>query len=62
MSSFAIYMIGTLIIIAALATAATLLGAPPVWTGIGAAVILGIGIISAASSTREKDETEASQS
>jgi hypothetical protein len=61
MSSFTIYTIAVLIIVGALGFGASLLGVPAQWIAIGAAIALGVGIISAVSSTRKKDETEASQ-
>ena len=61
MSSFSIYTLAVVIIVAALSFGAHLLGVPAQWIAIGAAVALGVGIIGAVSSTRKKDETEASQ-
>ena len=61
MSSFAIYLVAVFVIVGALCYGAVLLGAPSQWIGIGAAVGLGFGIIAAVSSTRKKDETEASE-
>ena len=40
MSNFAIYMIGIVIVAGALAYGAYALSVPPVWIGVGAAVIL----------------------
>lgn len=55
MSSFGTYIIGFLVLIAGLAIAAWLLGAPPVWIVVGVIVLLGIAIISATSRTKPKD-------
>jgi hypothetical protein len=55
MSSFGTYIIGFLVLIAGLAIAAWLLGAPPVWIVVGVIVLLGIAIISATSRTKQKD-------
>lgn len=60
MSSFVIYVVGFLIIIGALAYGATTLGVPAVWIGVGAALMFGVGLISAVTHTRRKDKTEAS--
>lgn len=60
MSSFAIYIIGFVIIIAALAYGAMTLGVSPVWIMVGAALLFGAGLISAVTKTRRKDQTEAS--
>lgn len=61
MSSFAIYLVAVLVIVGALSYGAVLLGVPGQWIGIGAAIALGFGIITAVSRTRKKDETEASE-
>lgn len=58
MSTFAIYAIGLLIFIAGLAYGAVLLGVPTQWIVIGAAVIVGFGVLTGAAKTRQKDETE----
>lgn len=61
MSSFAIYTIGFVILIAGLSYAAAMLGAPTQWIIVGAIILSGIGLISAVTNTRKKDETEASE-
>lgn len=60
MSSFAIYFIGGLIFVAGLAYGATILGVPPIFTGIGVLILLGLIIMMGVGKTREKDDTEAS--
>ena len=55
MSSFGTYIIGFIVLIAGLALAAWLLGAPPTWIIVGVIVLLGIGIISATSRTKPRD-------
>ncbi len=55
MSSFGTYIIGFIILIAGLALAAFLLGAPQTWIIVGVIVLLGIGIISATSRTKPRD-------
>lgn len=52
--NFTIYLVGFLVVIAGLAYGAYLLGAPPVWIGIGVVVLLGIGILSAVKRTQGK--------
>jgi hypothetical protein len=59
MSSFGIYVIGFLIFTGGLAAAAYLLGAPPVWIGVGIVTLLGLGILSGVSRTRRRDPPEA---
>ena len=55
MSSFAIYIIGAIILIGGLAYGAFLAGAPAQWIGVGVVVMLGIGVVAAVSKTRQKD-------
>lgn len=55
MSSFGIYLIGYIILIIGLALAANMLGAPPIWIGIGVIVLIGIGVLSGVSRTRQRD-------
>lgn len=47
MTPFQTYLIGFVILIIGLAGAAYLLGAPPVWIGIGVVVLIGIAVITA---------------
>lgn len=61
MSSFTLYLIGFFIFIGGLAYGAHLLGAQPVWIGTGAVVLLGLGIITAVSKTRRRDESPANE-
>ncbi|GAB3671946.1 hypothetical protein [Salinisphaera aquimarina] len=53
MSNFAIYMIGVIVVVAALGYGAFVLGVPPLWIGIGVAVIVGCGLMGAVKKTRE---------
>lgn len=53
--SFALYMVGFLIFMAGLIWGATVVGVPTVYIGIGALILLGIGIFSAVARTRSKD-------
>lgn len=53
--SFALYMLGFAIFLGGLVWGAFEAGIPPVYIGIGALMILGIGIFSAVSRTRSKD-------
>lgn len=60
MSSFALYLIGTIILIAGLSYGAVTIGVPPVYIGIGALIILGLAIMGGVNKTREKDDTPTS--
>ncbi|MAF58660.1 MULTISPECIES: hypothetical protein [Ponticaulis] len=61
MSSFTIYVVGFIILIAGLAYGAAMLGVPAQWIAVVAIAMSGLGLISAVTHTRKKDETEASQ-
>jgi hypothetical protein len=60
MSSFATYLIGFLILIIGLGAAAFLLNVPPMWIGVGAIVLIGIGVLSATSRTKMRDPSTGS--
>ena len=53
-SSFNVYLIGFIIVIIGLGIGAYLLGAPPMWIGVGVIVLLGIGILSAVKKTQAR--------
>lgn len=53
--SFALYMVGFLIVIAGLAWAAVVAGVPQLYILIGAVILFGIGLLSAVKRTRPKD-------
>lgn len=55
MSSFAIYLAGMLVLIIGLATGAYFAGLAMQWIIVGAVVLLGIGMVTAVSRTRQKD-------
>lgn len=55
MSSFALYLIGMLVVIGGLAYGASLAGLPTQWIAVGAVVLLGIGIVAGVSKTRRRD-------
>jgi hypothetical protein len=57
-SSFALYLIGMIIVIGGLAYGAYLLHAPSQWIGVGVVVLLGIGIVGAVTRTRRRDPPE----
>ncbi|MES2980320.1 MAG: hypothetical protein V4731_18015 [Pseudomonadota bacterium] len=53
--SFALYMVGFIIFLGGVIWAAVVAGVPTLYIGIGALIILGIGIFSAVGRTRSKD-------
>lgn len=56
MSNFAIYLIGFFIVIAGLAWGAFQMGISPLWIGIGVVVLVGLGILSGVSRTRQREK------
>lgn len=57
MSSFGIYLIGIVVLIAGLVIVGLYLHLNTTWIVAGSIVILGVGIISGVSKTRHKDST-----
>ena len=53
-SSFNVYLIGFIVVVIGLAIGANLLGAPPMWIGVGVIILIGIGILSAVKKTQAK--------
>ena len=53
--SFALYLIGFVILIAGLAMGAHLMHVPPRWIGVGVVVLTGIGVVTAVTHTRHRD-------
>lgn len=52
MKWFNLALVGWIILVVALAIAAHLLGAPPVWITVGALALIGIGVIISANRNR----------
>jgi hypothetical protein len=55
MSSFATYLIGYFIFVIGLAVAAYLLHVPSEWIGVGALILLGLGILTGTQRTKPRD-------
>ena len=55
MSSFSIYFIGVVVLVAGMGFAAYLLNVPGMWIVVGLIVAIGLGIISATNRTKPKD-------
>jgi len=53
--SFAIYLIGYLVLIVGLAIGAQMMHMPPRWIGVGVIILVGLGILKGVSSTRQRD-------
>jgi hypothetical protein len=55
MSAFSLYVAGFFILLGGLIYGAVLLHIPHTWIGVGALVIVGLGIMSAVSHTKQRD-------
>lgn len=55
MSSFAIYLIGMIVVIGGLAYVAVLMHVPNQWVIAGVVILVGVGILGAVTKTRRKD-------
>lgn len=55
MSSFGMYLVGFIVLIAGLSMAAYLIGVPALWIAVGAIVLIGIGILSGVARTKRPD-------
>ena len=53
--NFAIYMVGVILVVAALAYGAHLIGLNSTWIGIGVLIIIGLGIMAGVAKTRRRD-------
>ena len=53
--SFAIYIVGLLILIGGLIWGAMMLHIPPHWIAVGAIVLVGLAILTGVKATRQKD-------
>jgi hypothetical protein len=58
MSSLALYIIGFVVLIAGLAYAASLAGVATQWIGVGAVILLGLGIVMGVTRTRQRDPSQ----
>jgi hypothetical protein len=55
MSAFSLYVFGFLALITGLGYGAYLLNVPPTWIGVGALIMVGLGVMSAVSHTKQRD-------
>ena len=55
MSTFGTYLLGFIILIIGLGFAAYLLNVPPTWIGVGALILIGIGVVMATTRTKPRD-------
>lgn len=59
MSAFTLYVIGFIALLGGLCYGAYLLNVPNTWIGVGALVVIGLGVMSGVSRTKERDPPEA---
>ena len=55
--SFGIYVVGFIVMVGGLAMGAYLLHVPPRWIGVGVIVMIGLGILTGVTSTRQRDSS-----
>jgi hypothetical protein len=55
MSAFMLYVFGFVVLLAGLGYAAYLLHVPQTWIGVGALILIGMGVMSAVARTKQKD-------
>ena len=53
--SFGIYIVGYIILIIGLAIGAHLMHVPPQWIGVGVVILVGLGVITGVTTTRQRD-------
>ena len=56
--SFALYFVGFIVLIVGLTMGAYLLHVPPRWIGVGVVVLLGLGILTGVTMTRQRDPSD----
>ena len=55
--SFGLYLVGFIVLIIGLAWGAQLAHVPPHWIGVGVIVLVGLGIVTAVTHTRQRDSS-----
>ena len=55
--SFGIYLIGYIILIVGLAMGANMMHMPTRWIGVGVVIMIGLGVISGVTATRNRDSS-----
>jgi hypothetical protein len=53
--SFALYIVGFIVLVIGLCLGAYLLHVPPQWIGVGVVVLIGLGILTGVTTTRQRD-------
>ena len=55
--SFALYIVGFIVLIAGLAVGAHLMHIPAQWIGVGVLVLIGLGVVTGVTHTRQRDSS-----
>jgi len=55
--SFALYIVGFIVLIAGLAIGANMMHVQPQWIGVGVVILIGLGIVLGVTSTRQRDSS-----
>jgi hypothetical protein len=55
--SFALYIVGFIVLIAGLATGAHLAHVPPQWIGVGVLILVGLGVVTGVTHTGQRDSS-----
>jgi hypothetical protein len=55
--SFALYLIGYVVVIIGLGIGAHMMHVPPRWIGVGVVILAGLGIVSGVARTRQRDSS-----
>jgi len=55
--SFALYIIGFVVLIVGLAVGAHLMHIPPQWIGVGVLILIGLGVVTGVTHTRQRDSS-----
>jgi hypothetical protein len=55
--SFAIYIVGFIVLIVGLAVGAHLMHMPAQWIGVGVLVLIGLGVVTGVTHTRQRDSS-----
>lgn len=56
--SFGLYIVGFIVLIVGLAIGAFLLHVPAQWIGVGVIVLIGLGILTGVTTTRQRDASQ----
>jgi hypothetical protein len=56
--SFGLYIVGFIVLIVGLSIGAYLLHVPAQWIGVGVVVLIGLGILSGVTTTRQRDPSQ----